>query len=50
MASQGRGCRGCPRGTPPVFYQQAFIEAMGAAAAAMAQASVARGQGGQNNL
>ena len=50
MASQGRGRRGCPRGIPPVFYQQAFIEAMGAAAAAIAQAGAARGQGGQNNL
>ena len=32
------------------FYQQAFIEAMGAAATAIAQAGAAGGQGGQNNL
>ena len=45
MASQGMGCRGRPRGTPPIFYQQAFIEAMGAAAATIAQAGAVRGQG-----
>ena len=50
MASQGRGRRGLPRSTPPVFYQHAFIEAMGAAAAAIAQAGAVGGQGGQNNL
>ena len=50
MASQGRGCRGHPRGTSPVFYQQAFIEAMGAAIAAIAQAGAVGGQGGPNNL
>ena len=50
MASQGRGRRGRPRGTPPVFYQQAFVEAMGAAAAAIAQAGAIGGQGGPNNL
>ena len=50
MASQGRGRRGRPRGTPPVFYQQAFIEAMGAIAAAIAQAGAVGGQGGPNNL
>ena len=50
MASQGRGRRGRPRGTPPVFYQQAFVEAMSAAAAAIAQAGAVRGQGGPNNL
>ena len=50
MASQGRGRRGFPRGTPPVFDQQAFVEAMGAAAAAIAQAGVVGGQGGPNNL
>ena len=50
MASQGRGRRGRLRGTPPVFDQQAFIEAMGATAATIAQAGEARGQGGQNNL
>ena len=50
MASQGRGRRGRPRGTPPVFDQKAFIEAMGAATAAIAQASAVGGQGGPNNL
>ena len=44
MESQGRGRRGRPRGTPPVFHQQAFIEAMGAAAAAIAQAGAAWGE------
>ena len=44
MASQRRGRRGSPRGTgqaPPVFDQQAFVEAIGIAAAAIAQASAA---------
>ena len=50
MESQGRGRRGRPRGTPPVFYQQAFVEAMGAAAAAIAQAGAIGGHGGLNNL
>ena len=53
MASQGRGRRGHPRGTgqaPPVFDQQAFGEAVGIAAAAIAQASVAGSQGGLSNL
>ena len=53
MASRGRGCRGRPRGDgrpPPVFYQQAFIEAMGAAIAIAAQANAARGQGDASNL
>ena len=52
MASRGRGCRGRPRGNnrpPPVFDQQAFVEAMGAIAAAIAQASAAGGQGGPSN-
>ena len=43
MASRGRGRRGRPRGTgqaPPVFDQQAFAEAVGIAAAAIAQAWV----------
>ena len=48
MASRGRGRRGRPRGTgqapptfdqPPVFTQQAFEEAVGIPAAAVAQAS-----------
>ena len=53
MASRGRGCRGRPRGTgqaPPVFDQQAFVEAVGIAAAAIAQASAAGSQGGLSNL
>ena len=43
MANQGRGRRGRPRGVPLVFDQRAFIEAMGAAAAAIAQAGAAGG-------
>ena len=59
MASRGRGRRGCPRSTgqappafdqPPVFDQQAFVEAVGIAAAAIAQASAAGSQGCPNNL
>ena len=50
MASQGRGHRGRPRGTPPVFDSHAFIEAMGVAAATIAHAGAAGGQGGHNNL
>ena len=59
MASRGRGRRGCPRGTgqvpstfdqPRVFDQQAFAEAVGVAAAAIAQASIAGSQGGPSNL
>ena len=59
MASRGRGRRGRPRGTgqapptfnqPTVFDQQAFTEAVGIAAAAVAQASVAGSQGGPSNL
>ena len=59
MASRGRGRRGHPRGTgqapptfdqPPIFYQQAFAEAVGVAAAAIAHASVAGSQGGPSNL
>ena len=45
--------RGRPRGNsqpPLVFYQQAFIEAMGAAIATIAQASAAMGQGESSNL
>ena len=39
MASRGRGRRGRPQGTgqaPPVFDKQAFAEAVGIAAAAIA--------------
>ena len=53
MASRGRGRRGHPRGigqAPPVFDQQAFIEAVGIAAASIAQAEVAGSQGGLSNL
>ena len=34
----------------PIFYQQAFMEAMGAAFTSIAQASAAGDQGGLNNL
>ena len=59
MASRGRGRRGRPRGTgqasstfhqPPVFDQQAFVEAVGVVAAAIARVSVADSQGGPSNL
>ena len=53
MASRGRGRRGRPRGTgqtPPVFDQQTFVEAVGIAVAAIAQASAAGSQGGPSNL
>ena len=59
MASRGRGRRGRPRGTgqtpptfdqPPVFDQHAFAEAVGIAAAAVAQASAESSQGGPSNL
>ena len=53
MASRGRGRRGRLRGAsqaPPVFDQQAFAEAVGSAAAAIAQASAASSQGGVDNI
>ena len=53
MANRGRGRKGRPQGTgqaPPVFDQQAFVEAVGIAAATIAQASVAGSQGGPSNL
>ena len=53
MASRGRGRRGRPRGTSqalPVFDQQAFVEAVGIVAAAIAQAGIAGSQGGPSNL
>ena len=59
MASRGRGHRGHPRGTsqaplafdqPPTFDQQAFAEAVGIAAAAIAQASGAGNQGGVDGI
>ena len=53
MASRGRGRRGGQRGASqatPVFDQQAFVEDVGIAAAAIAQASAAGSQGGPSNL
>ena len=53
MASRGRGRRGRPRGTghaPPMFDQQAFVEAIGIAIAAIAQACAIVSQGGSNDL
>ena len=53
MTSQGRGRRGRPRGTsqaPPVFDQQAFAQAVGIAAAVIAQTNAASSQGGLSNL
>ena len=53
MASRGRGRRGRPRGAsqaPLVFDQHAFVEVVGIAAAAVAQASAAGSQGGPSNL
>ena len=59
MACRGRGRRGRPRGTgqtpptfdqSPAFDQQTFAEAVGIAAAAIAQASIAGSQGGPSNL
>ena len=63
MASRGRGHRGGGRSNnqpPPAFDQQAFLEAISAASAIIAQASVVaatfartsatEGQGGTSNL
>ena len=53
MASRGRGCRGCPRGTgqaPPVFDQQTFAEAVGITVNAIAQAGIAGRQEDPSNL
>ena len=53
MASRGRGRRGRPSGTgqaPLVFHQQAFVEAVGIAAAAITQAGIEGSQGGPSNL
>ena len=53
MASRGRGRRGRPRGigkAPPVFDQQAFTEAVGITAAAIAQAGIAGRQEDPSNL
>ena len=53
MASRGRGRRGCPRGTgqaPSAFDQQAFVEVIGIAVAAIAQACAIVNQGRSDNL
>ena len=53
MASRGRGRTGHPRGVSQalaIFDQLAFAEAVGVAAATIAQASVAGSQGGPSNL
>ena len=55
MASRGRGRgrRGRPRGTsqtPLVFDQQAFVEAVGITAVAIAHASAAGSKGDLSNL
>ena len=53
MASRGRGRRDRPRGTgqaPSAFDQQAFVEAVGIAATAIAQASAAVNQGGVDDI
>ena len=53
MASGGRGRRERPQDTsqaPPVFDQQAFVEAVGIAEAAIVQAGIAGSQGGLSNF
>ena len=53
MASRGRGRKGRPQDTgqtPPVFDKQAFAEAIGITAAAIAQAGIAGRQGDSSNL
>ena len=53
MASQGKGCQGSRRSNNPLplaFDQQAFMDAMGPAAATIAQASATAGRGGSSNL
>ena len=58
MAGRGRGRRGRPRGTgqapptidqPPAFDQRAFVEAVGVAEVAIAQARIAGSQGDPSN-
>ena len=58
MASRGRGRRGHPRGTgqappaidqPPTLDQRAFVEDVGVAEAAIAQARIAGSQGDPSN-
>ena len=53
MTNRGRGRRGRPRSTgqaPPIFDQQAFVEAVGIAVAAVTQACAIVSQGGSNDL
>ena len=59
MASRGLGHRGRPRGTgqappiidqPPVFDQQAFVEAVGITTNAIARAGIAGRQEDPSNL
>ena len=53
MASRGGGRRGRPRGTgqaPSAFDQQAFVEAVGIAVTAIAQACAIVSQGRSNDL
>ena len=53
MVSRGRGHRGRPRGAsqaPPVFDQQAFVEVVRIAVAAIAQACAVVNQSGSNDL
>ena len=53
MARRGRGRRGRPQDTchtPPVSAKQAFVEAIGITAAAIAQAGIAGRQGDPSNL
>ena len=53
MAIRVRGRRGRPQGTgqaPPVFDKQAFVEAVGIAAADIAQAGIAGRQEDPSNL
>ena len=53
MASRVRGRRGRPQGTgqePPVFDKQAIVEAIGIAATAIAQASIAGRKEDPSNL
>ena len=53
MAGRGRGCRDGGQGDnilPPAFDQQAFMEAIGVAAATLTQISATRSQGGSSNL
>ena len=59
MASRGQGHRGRPRGTgqapptidqSPTFDQRAFVEAVGVAEAAIAQARIVGSQGDPSNL